>query len=345
MHIRSLTRSRWPVLAGLLLTVWTSLAASAAPALRVEGDHFTVDGHPRFLVLVSYFDAMRASDATLDTDFEYFRSVGVDGIRVFPNWWNCADMTHFPDDTLMDATGAIRPDRLARLKPVLDKASSMGFIVDLSFAFETVGGLSALTESQLGHSQAELPVNQVHADAYERGLTETARALRAYRNVFFDIQNEFNGRITHLSDDEVKRFLAAIKAVDPGRIVTASLANEIGPEDVVARSVRLGLDIVAWHESRNPWQYDAMDQLVQRAKQAGRIPIYLGEPASMEQDLGAEEFLTAITKAKSAGAAAWTFHTESGFDLRRAGLTAQLTENEKRFLDTFKAKLNEAPSP
>lgn len=75
-------------------------------------------------------------------------------------------------------------------------------------------------------------------------MSAAAAELRRYRHVFFDIQNEFNGRITHVSDDEARRLGLAMKKADPKRIVTASLANEIGPEDVAKRSDSVDADVV-----------------------------------------------------------------------------------------------------
>ena len=111
--------------------------------LGVDGPRFTVDGTPRFLLVVSYFDALRASDATLEADFAWLRRHGIDGVRIFPNWWRCAAVRqcggHAGDDTLMAAPdGALRPAVLARLKAVLAAAGRHGLIVDLSFARETV---------------------------------------------------------------------------------------------------------------------------------------------------------------------------------------------------------------
>lgn len=308
--------------------------------LACEGDRFTVNGQARYLVLISYFDALRAPDDAIGADFAWLQSLGVDGLRVFPNWWNWRDMEHFPADTLLDGDGNLRAAQLAKLKSVLEKAAAHGLIVDVSFAFETVGGLSDLREEQLGVSQGVLPVNQVHIDAYERGLVSAATELRGFRHVFFDIQNEYNGRITHLSDKEVSRLRSALKDVDPDRIVTASLANEIGPEEVAKRSDGVGVDVVGWHESRNPWRFDDMDRLVREAKDVTGKPVYLGEPASMDDELTAENFITAVCKAKAGGAAAWTFHTQGGFDLRNGRLADKLSEREKAFLRSFKTRLD-----
>jgi hypothetical protein len=320
----------------LFLVSTVALAEGTAPTLEVQNNRFTVDGQPRFLVLVSYFDAMRASPERCESDFQYLHKNGIDGIRVFPNWWDFRAKIAFAPDTLMDGHADLRPDRLAALKQVLDCAARHGLIVDMSFAYETVEGLSDLRREQVGTGQGALPVNQVHVDEYERGLVAVTKALMDYRNLFFDIQNEYNGRITHLSDDEVRRFGAAIRKTDAKRLVTASLANEIGAEEVASRSNETGVDIVGWHESRNPWQYDAMDMLVGQARAVTTKPIYLGEPALLRDELTAREFIVAVTKAKAGGAAAWTFHTQHCFDLSQKSLADSLTEGEKEFIRTFK---------
>jgi hypothetical protein len=226
------------------------------------------------------------------------------------------------------------------LEELLDRAARYAMIVDVSFAYETVEGLSNLKAEQVGTGQGALPVNQVHIDDYERGVVAIARELKPYENLFFDIQNEYNGRITHLSDDEVRRLRAAIKRADAKRLVTASLANEIGPEEISERSNEVEIDIVGWHESRNPWQFDAMDQLVLRAVGKTTKPIYMGEPALLRDELTVANFVTAITKSKIAGAAAWCFHTQNGFDLSKQPLVDRLTVAEKEFLTTFKKTLD-----
>jgi len=318
-----------------------AMAADAErPALTISDDRFVVNGEPRFLVFVAYFDALRASAETLEGDFNFLRAVGVDGIRIFPNWWNWANMRQFPEDTVVDGNGELRPDRLSKLVEVIETAGKHALVVDVSLAYETVGGLSTLREEDLGKSQGALPVIHVDMQKYEKAVASLARHLQSYRHIFIDIQNEFNGRITHLEQEEVARLRDAIKKADPDRLVTASLANEIGPEAVARVSNELGLDVVGWHESRNPWRYDAMDELTRRAKAVTRKPIYLGEPAYMGDEYSVENFITAVSKAKQGGAAAWTFHTQSGFDLSRQPLTALLTKDEKAFLESFKSRVD-----
>src|SRR5262245_28848001 len=108
---------------GRPFAMWLACVAMAAmepmastqarsPVLGVTGSAFTVNGQPKFLLFMSYFDAMRASN--LDDDLTYIKSLGFDGIRIFPNWDRrdagyCATTS---TDTLMDTSGAVRRDRL-----------------------------------------------------------------------------------------------------------------------------------------------------------------------------------------------------------------------------------------
>lgn len=332
---------RWKFcLSALALSAMCVHAQVTTPELAISKNRFTVDGQERFLVLVSYFDAMRASNENLELDFQFLRERGVDGIRIFPNWWDFRSQIAFAPDTLMDGKGKPRSERVKVLKDLLDRAARYAMIVDVSFAYETVEGLSDLKAEQVGIGQGALPVNQVHIGEYERGLTEITKELKHYKNLFFDIQNEYNGRITHLSDDEVRRLGAAIKRADPMRLVTASLANEIGPEEVSERSNEVNIDIVSWHESRNPWHFDTMDRLVLRAVGKTSKPVYMGEPALLRDELTVENFIAAITKSKAGGAAAWCFHTQKGFDLSEQPLVDRLTDAEKAFLQTFRKPLD-----
>ena len=69
-----------------VLVALVSAATARAQTLAVQGNHFAIDGQGKFLLFASYFDAMHASSQTLDTDFQYLREKGFDGIRIFPNW-------------------------------------------------------------------------------------------------------------------------------------------------------------------------------------------------------------------------------------------------------------------
>ncbi len=117
-----------------------SCTRQSAPVLQRSGLNLLTDGQASFLVLVSYFDAMRASEAALDRDFAFLKSKGVDGIRIFPLW---VYGTQKPDATLLDAAGRIRSDeRWRHFDSILRKAGACGFVVDVTFNREQLAKTS-----------------------------------------------------------------------------------------------------------------------------------------------------------------------------------------------------------
>jgi hypothetical protein len=71
--------------------------------------------------------------------------------------------------------------------------------------------------------------------------------------------------------------------------------------------------------------------------------VHLQEPAKREDTAGitADNFITAVTSAKSAGAAGWTFHTSAAFDLSNGqSLTGRLQPIETDFLNRFRSAVD-----
>src|SRR5437773_9419306 len=160
-------------LAALLSFVVT--AGSSAQVLRVDGDHFTVDGQPTFLIFVSYFDGVRripddlASTRVVDADFDYLISKGVSGIRVFPNW-------QFRAETLMECDGTLRPLQLEKLKTLIDRAAAKRLVVDVTFTIDTV-------KNPTGRQC-------LRASDYKNALEAVTGALAGKTNILADLQNE-----------------------------------------------------------------------------------------------------------------------------------------------------------
>ncbi|MEO5820813.1 MAG: hypothetical protein ABIT71_09925 [Vicinamibacteraceae bacterium] len=342
---------------GGALTVLVAIGASdtsraapaAAPVLGTAGGAFTVDGRPRFLLLVSYFDALRAPDATLDADFAYLRRHGLDGVRIFPNWWRCAAERqcggHPGDDTLFEAgTGRIRPERLERLRRVLDLAGRSGLVVDLSFSRETV---------LAGPTGAALP-----AAAYAEGVATTLRALgRGYPHVMVDLQNELDQNRVFapgaLEDAQAVARLA--RRVASGRRLVFASSNEAEIElaaycGTKARcpAAARPFDVLAVHDAREADWHDRTPAVVRRlrtlAARRGDKPIYLQEPFAWQDERAPdrlERFLDAAARARRAGAAAWTFHTRSAFILRDGPpLTARLDSDQRALLERIRARVD-----
>lgn len=322
-------------------------APSAPPALATDGLRFTIDGTPRFLVVISYFDALRASDAVLDADFAWLRRHGIDGVRIFPNWWRCAAVRrcggHAGADTLMAAPGGqLRPERLARLQQVLAKAAQHRLIVDLSFARETV----------LDAQGAALAVSP-----YAEALAAAVQALGPTPHVMFDLQNEVYQNRLYADDaaaDAPQVAALAGRLGAPGRIVFVSTNRPEAERYVycgVAGACPAGaapLDVIAVHDARERNWHDrtpaVVRDLVALAMRRGPHPIYLQEPMAWQDERSPdrlERFLDAAARARRAGAAAWTFHTRSAFILRDGrSVQAQMSAGERRFVEQVRARVD-----
>lgn len=268
-------------------------AAARAQRLAVEGDRFAVDGTPRFLTFMSMFGAMGATD--IDADLRTIKTLGFDGFRMWPNLYG----------SLFNSDGTVQPESLARLQRIVERARLEGLIVDVTFTYEHTPGLTPAGD--------------------RRAITTVAAALRSYDHVLFDIQNERNvGDRRHMSEAEVASILAAIRVVDPSRIVVASNSPVDSAEYAAAFTTRLGLDATAYHDPRTSSWYtlDTLRRVVGAMKANGR-PAYLQEPMPARDSLvpypsndRAEYFIQAIAHAKLAGAAAWCFHTDAALDYR-----------------------------
>ena len=140
------------------------LAATQAQAqkLSIQGDRFAVDGTPKFLTFITYFGAMGAPN--IINDLHLIRSLGFDGIRIWPN------LDTGPQ--LMNGDGTLRPDELRRLLFILDQARLERLIVDVTFTYEHISRMTPATARV--------------------GIMAATNALRSYDNLLFDIENERN---------------------------------------------------------------------------------------------------------------------------------------------------------
>src|SRR5882672_14029 len=264
-------------------------------ATEAQAQKLSIDGTPRFLTFMTYFGAM--GDPNPIANLHLIRSLGFDGIRIWPN------LDTGPQ--LMNGDGTLRPDELRRLLFILDQARLERLIVDVTFTYEHISRMTPATARV--------------------GIMAATNALRSYDNLLFDIENERNVQDRRfMSAADVGSIFAGVKAIDPARIATASNAPVNSPEYAAQFTDALGLDVTAYHETRpSNWYELPVIQAVVRALKSNGKPAYLQEPMttrdsqfSYPSNDRAEYFLQAIANAKLAGAAAWCFHTEVGVDFR-----------------------------
>lgn len=279
---------------GLLASI-VSAAVSYSPTttLGVDGTRFTINGQPTFLLGCSYYAALSASDEWIRRDLRELRDAGFNWIRVWATW-----SAYDNDISVVDSSGDLRQPWFGRLRSLVEFADALGMVVDITLS-----------------RGKELRGLQPHLAA-ARNL---ARALREYRNVYFDLGNERNvGDARYVSMGEVGQLIAAVKEVDPRRLATASHAGDI-PEGELRRYVlEAKVDFIAPHRPRRPGSPQRTEAVtrhyIEVMKALGRVvPVHYQEPFrrnfnphQFQPTVG--DFLTDALGALKGGAAGWCLH-------------------------------------
>ncbi|HUU36322.1 MAG TPA: hypothetical protein VMW48_19795 [Vicinamibacterales bacterium] len=364
---------------GVPLQSWSQ----PAMVLGRQNSTFTVDGVPTFLVFISYFGALRptgvdpdpnstASNSitnlwaphktSLATEFAHLHAKGVNGIRIFPNWWwslgSGCTATVADQHAVIRRDGSINLAAGLRMLEVIELARRHQLVVDVSWTIEGAAPVVATALSKSAYASA------LH--------TITTFMAGGYRNALFDLENEYNnGPICpgyptvkpSFSRADLVSAVRHIKSADPARIMTASptvfTGNSCGigvqqTIDDVASYVddahAAGMDVFAVHDQRcySPTWYGQTQAFVQKVREITSLPVYLQEPDRWVSDspLTSSDFLTAVQGAVNGGAAAWTFHTEATFKLNAQGWQPLLNQPvEFDFLDQKLPLLNRSSWP
>ncbi|HSS02422.1 MAG TPA: hypothetical protein VLM79_35425, partial [Kofleriaceae bacterium] len=152
--------------------------AAAQGAITVKnGDpngnnYFSVNGTPRFLVFVSYFDGLDVPQGAFVDDLNYLRARGVDGIRILANWWVApndytAGPLQYAQNTLFLPNGTLRSTTRDAMGWYLDRAREANMVVDLTLTAETV------SSNQFGGGPDDLTFNE-----YRNAILDLVNFLR-----------------------------------------------------------------------------------------------------------------------------------------------------------------------
>ncbi len=234
-------RLNWIAILVAAVALWPAYPAAAGPAFGAQGSRFLVDGEPRFLLFVSYFDGLQRPADVRPADLAWLKARGVDGVRVWPNW---------SPPRLMDADGRVSGSRMRDLSAFVDAAARAGLIVDVTFNRE---GVCA------SRQPCELTIPE-----YRDAITSVVGALQPHTNVLFDLQNEWNTYGEGITIEALTAIRDAVGAVDPSAIVTASTDSHYGE----ARAAAHAFDVLAFHNPRDAggaWAHGSAD-LVKRLR-------------------------------------------------------------------------------
>lgn len=324
------------------LCLCLSLCLAGPPAqLGCAGERFTVDGHPTFLLGISYYGGLAADAATVVADLDQMKASGFNWLRVWVTW-------AFFDQNLAVVTprGEPREPYLARLVELVRLAGERGLVVDVTFnrAAERAG------------QPPLIPDLGVHQKAVE----VVSRVLLPYRNVYLDLANERCLPNKFVGYEDLRRLRDTVRAIDPARLMTASDTGDIDEAKVRGYLGTAGLDFIAPHAPRSSASAKAnrarSEALLALQRQLGySAPVHYQEPFRRGFSQGWEptldDFTNDLTGAIDGGAAGWCLHNgdqrfapegrpRRSFDLRpgEGQLFEQLDAVERAVVAGLKAR-------
>lgn len=306
----------------------------APTVLGIEDTRFTLNGQPTFLLGISYYGALGASEAFVRSDLDDLQRHGFNWLRVWATW---GAFDH--DVSAVDAQGGPREPFLGRLQWLVAECDRRGLVVDVT-----------LTRSQSEARRAGA-VGLPDFQAHQRAVGTLIEALRPHRNWYLDLANERDVRdARYVSPAELKSLRELARRLDPPLLVTASFGgHDLTESDVRDALLTAGCDFLAPHRPRaagSPAQTEAATRAcLALAEAVGRVvPVHFQEPfrrGYTSWEPTAADFLTDLRGARAGGAAGWCFHNGSqrqtpdnqprrSFDLRSQRLFEQLDDEERR---------------
>jgi hypothetical protein len=318
----------------VLIVVFMLIAAesTASTDLGVKGTQFTLNGKPAFLLGISYYGGLGASDQTLKRDLDDMQRHGINWIRLWATWAAFSN-----DVSAVNGDGQPRDEHFKRLRSLVADCDRRGMVVDVTLS--RGNGVSG-------------PSRLAALEAHRRAVELIAKELKPYRNWYLDLSNERNiqdKRFTSFED--LAELLTAVKRIDSKRLVTASQGGDIERDELRQYLLDAKVDFITPHRGRDadsPKQTEAKTREYQAwMKELGRVvPVHYQEPFRRgygDWQPKAEDFLADLNGAKAGGAAGWCLHNgdqrdrpdgepRRSFDLSKKRLFEQLDEEERRFL-------------
>lgn len=172
--------------------------------LSVNGTRFEMNGKPFEFTGLSFFNAIFNQEFNSDRELRLkylhkFREYGINVLRVWCQWDNSRGFIDGGEGRTMYKTdGSLNQNWLGNLKGILSDADSSGCVIELVlFSRESWNENIRLEDI-----------------ASQNAVSSITSALKPYRNLIFQIWNEFNYRTLD--------YLKTIKSIDQDRIVTNS---------------------------------------------------------------------------------------------------------------------------
>jgi hypothetical protein len=213
----------------LLLGFSSIPARSQTHVLKVNGTNFEMNGQPFEYTGVSFFNAIYNEEFNTDSSIrkmwiQKFLDSGINILRVWCQWDNTRGFIDGGEGkTIYNTDGTIKPVFLKIIKEIVNDADEKGMVILLVlFSRESWNENLRLSD-----------------EASEKSVQTLTRELKPYRNLVFQIWNEFNYRTVD--------YAKIIKSVDPERLVTNSPGYG---GDLGSREENQALDYLSPHTTR-----------------------------------------------------------------------------------------------
>lgn len=312
------------------------MTAMASTELCIEGSRFTLNGEPVFLLGISYYGALGTDMDTWRADLDDMERCGLNWLRVWATWTALDD-----DVSAVDPEGRPREPFLTRLRELVAKCDRRSMVVDVTLSRGPI-----FTD----------PSRLMTLEAHRRAVEQVVTALRDHRNWYLDLSNERNIRDRRFcSMEDLRELRATVRRLDPDRLVTASHAGDIGPEELQEYLQVVQVDFITPHRPRHagsPAETEGKTrEYLQLMDRIGRVvPVHYQEPfrRGFGWQPGVDDFLVDLRGAVAGGAAGWCLHNgdtrdaqdghpRRSFDLRRERLFDQLDELERHVVEQMAA--------
>jgi hypothetical protein len=245
----------------ILVPLWfcQETKSQAGNVIKVNGTGFELNGRPFEFTGISFFNAIYnpAFNRSSDERREWIRKFNEYGINVFRVWCQWDNARGFADSgsdkTMYRPDGSLNPEPLQSLQAILEDADAENTII-LLVLFSRESWNENIRLSDI---------------ASDKAVAELARVLKPYRNLIFQVWNEFSNRTPD--------YYKIIKSIDPERIVTNSpgYAGELGSleEDRM-------LDYLSPHTTRDDNRHwEIAEKEVQYLLKKFNKPVVDDEPA------------------------------------------------------------------
>src|SRR5688572_26268987 len=135
--------------------------------LGVDGSQFTVNGKATFLLGISYYAGLGASDETALSDLAGMNRRGINWIRVWATWAGFGN-----DVSAVDAEGNPRAAQMNRLRWLVKECGRRRIIVDVSLSRGNGVSGSPRLQGLIRHKKA---------------VESISEALKPFRNWYLDL--------------------------------------------------------------------------------------------------------------------------------------------------------------